>query len=225
MGPTTSFLLPPEHRPLTYDKVPYWALPDLLGLFMSKLGRSPAGANKRNFYLPLTAVYEMWCKKLIGEGVTPYVFQCTWNEEGDFFLGASRGAYSRHSERPWLAVVDRARFGVIKSEPLTLAGWSLARSPCMEWRKKKDGTPFGRCAETYPFCKLLKTCGKGQAEKVYGLALSRPYLSSPHYDDRLSGPIWARLWKPCLNCKELIRIHGGKYENFLVATGSAGAPP
>ncbi|PYH69863.1 uncharacterized protein BO88DRAFT_443238 [Aspergillus vadensis CBS 113365] len=188
MGPTTSFLLPPRASPL---------------------GRSPAGANKRNFYLPLTAVYGMWCKKLIGEGATPYVFQCTWNEEGDFFLGASRGAYSLRSERPWLAVIDRARFGVIKSEPLT----------------KKNGKPFGRCAETYPFCKLLKTCGKGQAEKVYGLALSRPYLSSPHYDDRLSGPIWARLWKPCLNCKELIRIHGGKYENFLVATGSEGAPP
>ncbi|EAW16686.1 uncharacterized protein NFIA_060420 [Aspergillus fischeri NRRL 181] len=41
----------------TYDGVEYWALPDLLGLFMSSLGRAPTTATKRNFYLPLTAVY------------------------------------------------------------------------------------------------------------------------------------------------------------------------
>lgn len=39
-------------------RVPRWWCPyDLLGLFLSLLGPAPDGANKNNFYLPLTAVY------------------------------------------------------------------------------------------------------------------------------------------------------------------------
>ncbi|GKZ34770.1 hypothetical protein AbraIFM66950_005126 [Aspergillus brasiliensis] len=214
-----------------YDEVPYWALSDLVGLFMSSLGRAPAGANKRNFYLPLTTVCGMWCGKLMrdnpGQGqqrIRPRVYQCTWNDQDDFFLGASRGGFAHDPEKPWLAVVDRARFSIVNCEPLKLADWSLARSP-MLLRSKRRGTPFGRCAETYPFRKLLMGCSEGDAERVYGVAVNDEFMFSPHYDDRLSGAAWDNIWNPCANCKELIRIHGGNLDNFLKWTGGEGAPP
>lgn len=71
-----------------YGGIKYWALPDLLGLFMSSLGHAPTGATRRNFYLPLTAVFGQWCSKLIRQerSSRPVVFQCTWNEgEGGVF--------------------------------------------------------------------------------------------------------------------------------------------
>ncbi|RHZ56393.1 hypothetical protein CDV55_103996 [Aspergillus turcosus] len=78
---------------LTYDGVEYWALPDLLGFFMSSLGRAPTMASKRNFYLPLTAVYGRRCTKLSQQGRHTWqrVFQCSWTEDGEFHLRASRG--------------------------------------------------------------------------------------------------------------------------------------
>jgi hypothetical protein len=35
----------------------YWSPYDLLGLFLSFMGPAPDRATKRNFYLPITAVY------------------------------------------------------------------------------------------------------------------------------------------------------------------------
>jgi hypothetical protein len=142
----------------TYDGVEYWALPDILGLFMSSLGRAPTTASKRNFYLPLTAVYGQWCTKLIREGIRtwPRVFQCTWTEGGEFHLGASRGGFAPdRGTGSWLAVLDRARYGIIRSPILQLTNWSQAWTPTIRARGRERGRPFGRCAETYPVRRLL----------------------------------------------------------------------
>ena len=44
----------------------YWSPYDLLGLFLSLMGSAPAGATKRNFYLPMTAGYGRWCRQIAG---------------------------------------------------------------------------------------------------------------------------------------------------------------
>jgi len=62
----------------------YWSPYDLLGLFLSFMSPAPDGATKRNFYLPITAIYGRWCRQIIGScprnGVCdlPFMFQCTW---------------------------------------------------------------------------------------------------------------------------------------------------
>ncbi|GFF55843.1 hypothetical protein IFM51744_08740 [Aspergillus udagawae] len=213
----------------TFDGVEYWALPDLLGLFMSTLGRAPATATKRNFYLPLTAVYGQWCSKLIREGrpSCPSVFQCSWTEDGEFHLGASRGGFATDSGMgSWLAVLDRARYGIIRSPLLQLTNWSQAWTPTIRARGRKWGRPFSRCAETYPVRKLLMGKTEEEAAKVHGLALCNRYIHpAPAYDDRLSGRIWGSLWDPCDNCRVLISVNKGNILNFGRLTGSVGAPP
>lgn len=87
----------------------YWTPYDLLGLFLSKLGPAQTGQNasKRNFYLPLTAVYGRWCmliggnwditnREVRGPGVgdPSYFYNCTWHPgDGEFFLGAVLAGY------------------------------------------------------------------------------------------------------------------------------------
>ncbi|KAI0007430.1 hypothetical protein F4779DRAFT_512252 [Xylariaceae sp. FL0662B] len=108
--------------------VEWWSPYDLLGLFISILGPSPAGADKNNYFLPLTAVYGRWCSRIAGrkkpepknpgdgEGDWPYMFQITWRPVGEpvtnkaagtkkvqsrchFFLGSSlAGDYWRQKE-------------------------------------------------------------------------------------------------------------------------------
>ncbi|RAQ57551.1 hypothetical protein COH20_003245 [Aspergillus flavus] len=217
-----------ELRASVYDGLPYWALPDLLGLFLSKLGRAPVGATKRNFYLPLTAVFGQWCAKLIVVRLryTPRVYQCSWTDGGEFCLGASRGGFAVGPELgSWLAVVDRARYGLVRSELLSLQNFSQVWTPTIRQRGRY-GWPFGRCGETYPFRRLLMNRDSNEAQRVSGLALSNDYIqTAPVYDDTLSGDIWQSLWDPCANCQVLIRIHGGQLTNFHRWTGSAGAPP
>ena len=55
---------------------------------------------------------------------------------------------------------------------------------------------------------LTSPRGRDRQDQVSGLALHRPYLNNPQYDDRLSGYVWRSCWDPCPNCKELIRIWG-----------------
>lgn len=66
-------------------------------------GQAPTTASKRNFYLPLTAIYRRWCAKLIRgppRRTWPRVFQCTWTQGGEFHLGASRGGFASESGSP-----------------------------------------------------------------------------------------------------------------------------
>ena len=80
-----------------------WSPYDLLGPFLSFMGPAPNGATKRNFYLPMTAVYGRWCRQIAGHpgggvGDLPYMFQCTWcirsGQPTRFFLGSSLAGYA-----------------------------------------------------------------------------------------------------------------------------------
>ncbi|OGM48397.1 hypothetical protein ABOM_003405 [Aspergillus bombycis] len=179
-------------RRSTYDGVEYWALPDLLGLFLSSLGPAPMGATKRNFYLPVTAVYGQWCTKLLtgGDAKGIPVFLDRW--EG-VLSWCSRGGFAvQEGIGSWPAVLDRARYGIIRSPELQIT-WSQTWTPTLQ-RLGGHGWPFGRCAETYPFCKLLMDKTREEAGRVYGLALCDKYIgTAPVYVDRLSGRIWCHV--------------------------------
>ncbi|KAE8154149.1 hypothetical protein BDV25DRAFT_167850 [Aspergillus avenaceus] len=208
-----------------FKDVNFWSLPDLLGLVLNLLGPAPAGATRRNFFLPLIAMFGKWCQKLCVE-YPPVVLQCTWTTggNGEYFLGASMSGYNvdKVETGSWLAVLNRARFSVISTERFRLSGWSQAWSPSIR-RRRRDGRPFGRCAETYPLRFLLRDTADKSA--IHGLGLSARVLWSTHaYDDRLAGPIWEGTWNPCSNCMALIENMEGLVANFNRYNGRRGAP-
>jgi hypothetical protein len=143
----------------------YWSAYDLLGLFLSFIGPAPNGATKRNFYLPITAVYGRWCRQIagndLGEGVgdLPYMFQCTWcirsGQPTRFSLGSSLAGYCWESDLTgtWETVLRRARFDLVDGVPLRQDNYDFDNSPIIQWYGY--GTRFGNCAETYPFLDLL----------------------------------------------------------------------
>jgi hypothetical protein len=145
-------------RKYSHYGLDYWSPLDLLGLFLSSIGPAPQGATKRNFFLPMTAIYGRWCQAICQ---APYVFQCTWremeNEQAPFFLGAALGGYRWDLEQTgtWEHVLRQARFNLVNGEPLKLRGWSYNTSPEIT-RREDRGTRFGNCGEKYPFLALLK---------------------------------------------------------------------
>ncbi|KAI1270207.1 hypothetical protein F5Y18DRAFT_6830 [Xylariaceae sp. FL1019] len=82
-----SFLVPPNPWPTPTPPGPtlcLFILFDFLGYFLATLVPSaPVGANKANFFLPLTAVYGRWCEKLAPDADLPSKFNCTWYNKLD----------------------------------------------------------------------------------------------------------------------------------------------
>lgn len=136
----------------TKDQLEFWSPHDLLGLFLSLMGPAPAGANKRNYFLPLTAVYGRWCAKIAGRGARgfeptsgrivqgvsdpPTVFQCTWegNEkrlDQRFFLGASLAGYNWNLNETgqWENTLKMGRYNVLKERASLEPEYSFERSP------------------------------------------------------------------------------------------------
>jgi hypothetical protein len=147
----------------------YWSPYDLLGLFLSFMGPAPDGATKRNFYLPMTAVYGRWCRQIAGShprnGVCdiPYMFQCTWcipssdpSQPTRFFLGSSLAGcdWTPELTGTWETVLKHARFDLVDRDPLQQAGYDFDNSPMIE-EFGTNSARFGNCAETYPFLNLL----------------------------------------------------------------------
>jgi hypothetical protein len=157
-------------RRYLHDGRDYWSPYDLLGLFLSFMSPAPNGATKRNFYLPMTAVYGRWCRQIAGRrpgggvGDLPYMFQCTWcmrsGQPTRFFLGSSLAGYSWDIDLTgtWETVLTRARFDLVDGVPLRQAGYDFDNSPMIQQSREAGSGPkirFGTCAETYPFLDLL----------------------------------------------------------------------
>jgi hypothetical protein len=139
-------------RKYHHDRIPYWSPVDLLGLFISTPGTAPQGATKRNFYLPLTAMYGHWCTRLLNTEHKPAMYSWLWVPNANkFFLGASLGGciQKAHLVGSWPLPVKRARYWLVGGEPVTLAGWSFSKRPEQYQR-------IGNCAETYPIVHLLR---------------------------------------------------------------------
>ncbi|KJZ70937.1 hypothetical protein HIM_09688 [Hirsutella minnesotensis 3608] len=227
-------------------RVPYWNPYDLLGYFISLLGPAPQAANKSNYFLPLTAVYARWCSRIAGRapaaykypdpgngaGNWPFMFQCTWHDDGDkkpskwFFLGASIGgdSWSAQQTGTWKENVQLRRFDMM----FACLQIKLFRQGDFENRRAPeqliaDGSavPFGNCAESYPFTEKIfrdKTKNRG----LYGLALKRDFMRDHNlneYDGSLQGVVWSNLVGPCRNCAALIERSGALQEHFTVDLG------
>ncbi|KAF4947857.1 hypothetical protein FGADI_10095 [Fusarium gaditjirri] len=175
----TENLRPPRNRNVTVTKARhYWSPYDLLGLFLSKLGRAQPGATEDNFYLPLTAMYSQWCAQIGGRrargvGDMSKYYQCTYRPDtGEFFLGASLAGYNPDWDNPlqvgqWkeghpvpedlLSPSIRkglqwSRYEILKCN-FPSFGWEFMQSPVLQ--TEVDGHKFGNCAETYPFMEML----------------------------------------------------------------------
>jgi hypothetical protein len=141
----------------------YWSPYDLLGLFLSFMGPAPDRATKRNFYLPITAVYGRWCRQIAGRnyggvGNIPYMFQCTWRTGPPtwFFLGSSLAGYEWRPNLTgtWETVLRRARFALVDPVPLLQLGYNFDNSPMIAWHGR-DSTRFGNCCRDVPFRGLI----------------------------------------------------------------------
>jgi hypothetical protein len=135
-----------------HHKIPYWSPTDLLGLFISTASTAPQGATKRNFYLPLTAMYGQWCNQLLETKHKPSMYSYFWVLGADeFFLGASLGGcvFEDNLVGSCPLPVKRGRYSLVGGDPVTLSGWSFRTKP------EKYQT-IGNCAETYPIVHLLR---------------------------------------------------------------------
>ena len=115
------------------------------------------GATKQNFFLPMMVVYAMWSNQLIHD--RPFIYNCTWKPDPNrdqIFLEASllQGTFRPNDASTWGSVARKARCHLVDGEPLNPAGWSFSKSPQSEVNQKS--TPFGNCAETYPFVYFMQ---------------------------------------------------------------------
>lgn len=55
---------------------------------------------------------------------------------------------------------------------------------------------------------------RGQCQNVKGITVHWKGVHGPEYDDSLSEKVWKWVADPCINCQELIEIHGANPNNF-----------
>ncbi|KAI0536515.1 hypothetical protein GGR58DRAFT_475017 [Xylaria digitata] len=217
--------------------VEWWNPYDLLGLFLSILGPAPPGADKLNYFLPLTALYAQWCSRIagkdepgkVGVGFLPAVYQATWkrrdpvpNDKFDYFLGSSVAGdnWEANQVGQWRLRVQQARFNMFHSslriKLFEKADFDEQSSP--EQKNRPNGQPFGNCAETYPFIFSSRSAPENN-KNLGGIALKSSLINkgtSPIYNHNKVSKAQVG---PCLNCQQLITNSGALQENFQVLKG------
>ncbi|KAI2465286.1 hypothetical protein F4781DRAFT_435560 [Annulohypoxylon bovei var. microspora] len=194
--------------PISYKEIEarkkfFWSHVDLLGLFFTKLGPAPLGADKYNFFLPLTAVFARWSRYLIKKSLGPTnMFQCTWAEHEpgsgkrtEFSLGASLGGFHSKSLGDNLR---RTRFAMLSEfrnvTEVSIKDWNTGNPLPWEFDNSQEKLwKFGNCAETYPLFQLLSELD--DQTKTYGVALRKAAtddvvkqdetISLAYYEDKM----------------------------------------
>lgn len=110
--------------------------------------------------------------------------QCTWVEEdyrdSRFSLGSCLTGYIwGDAVGEWQLACQKARYGLLDREVMSLHGLSFADSPFIakmkendEYTRSKSIRRFGNCAETYPWIKLLKFVRPFNTSLFYALMLT-----------------------------------------------------
>ncbi|KAI0907855.1 hypothetical protein F4823DRAFT_640796 [Ustulina deusta] len=218
--------------------VDWWNPYDLLGLFLSILGPAPAGADKTNYFQPLTAVYGQWCSRVGGEvappgkvgvGYPPAVFQVTWKKwrpEGskladriDYFLGSSLAGdgWKEKEVGQWRVRVRKARFDMFH-DALSVELFSHD-----DFDPQADGQSFGTCAETYPFIFNVRGQLTDNAT-LTGLALTSKFIFKGTNAAYNYNRVNKALVGPCSNCQKLIEGSKASVANFQVEKGQSKGP-
>ncbi|KAL8372585.1 hypothetical protein RB595_002094 [Gaeumannomyces hyphopodioides] len=215
---------------------------DMLGLFLGLLGpANPGQVNKYNFYLPLAAMYAQWCSELgtvawPGDILAlPTMFQCTWDvKSGWYRLGASLGGHfadrgGDNATGTWLEVIRDARHAVLTQHRNNRIHFNVERGTELLEEGKKEGeeTPWGNCAETYPFIDTFWGDQHYNQSYIRGVALKYAVLfdqdaarmareagTRKFYDDARYGYVYKHQEGPCINCRELINLAIGPHKNF-----------
>jgi hypothetical protein len=156
---------------------------DVLGAFLMVIGIFHPTSTKVNFFLPLTAMYAMWCSKLGGHpdgqdpknkdperpGEWPTVYQCTWLnpkmvlKTGRFCLGASfQGCdFSNHVEGvgwEWAERLRDERLDMLRAANAFDNKRYTDTKPRkqLEDREPLGNSRWGNCAEAYPFTTMFR---------------------------------------------------------------------
>jgi hypothetical protein len=172
---------------LTYrgTQLPYFGLYDVLGWYLSVVGRSPADATTENYFKPVLYLYTVWCYKAAGSASPlPSTTQITWlnahpapkpiiltpqlphtdaelDPDLSIALGASIGATG-----PIKQTVLRGRYALLDEN---IPGLPPPHASLV----RRGGQNLGHCAETYPILQLLRwVCGKqkrrtGNDDKIF----------------------------------------------------------
>ncbi|KAI1186326.1 hypothetical protein F5B17DRAFT_404437 [Nemania serpens] len=223
-------------------KVNWWNPYDLLGFSLSVLGPAPAGANKNNYFLPLTAVYARWCSRIAGrpmrawgwtpsshngQGDWPFMFNATWRLEKKstdgkifFFLGSSTAGdnWLPKEVGQWRTRVQRQRFDTLfaglQMKLFEQDSFDMKTSKVQQ--RDSNAFCYGNCAETYPFIFSVRG-GPSANDALNGLALKREFMKAKKlstYDPTAEGSVWQSLCGPCDNCDHIIKAAGGDPTKF-----------
>ncbi len=78
-APDNALKLAPVSLPFHDVHLPYCTQYDLLGWFLSVVGRAPGDANVDNYFRPALFLYARWCAEMAGDrSVSPFMAQITW---------------------------------------------------------------------------------------------------------------------------------------------------
>ncbi|KAL8286074.1 hypothetical protein RB597_002936 [Gaeumannomyces tritici] len=215
---------------------------DMLGMFLGLLGPAISGqVNKYNFYLPLTAMYAQWCSELgtvrwPGDfRAIPAMFQCTWDvKSGMYRLGASLGGHfadrgGENATGTWLEVIRDARHAVLAQRREDRIHFDVVRGtePLGKGKEKGEETPWGNCAETYPFADMFWSDPAYNESNIRGIALNCDFLfdqdaarmaakagTRKFYDDARYGYVYNYQELPCVNCRQLINKARGRRADY-----------
>ncbi|KLO92516.1 Uncharacterized protein LW93_12090 [Fusarium fujikuroi] len=192
-----------------------------------------------------------WKPDAKGEGTLPNVFQCTWSLEvddktkqhwGKYFLGAStagdRWEWKITEKNPksptytgaWRQRVEEARFNTLfRCQKIGMVNESAYRDKSAPSQTDANGTmtPYGNCAETYPFIMIFSSNATQNSNSMSGLALQKHFLGDAEWAEYTAvrdTAIWKNLMAPCLNCQVLITQAKATLSKFDIETGQ-GTPP
>ncbi|KAM0312404.1 hypothetical protein ACHAPQ_012238 [Fusarium lateritium] len=190
-----------------------------------------------------------WKPDFKGEGTLPWVFQCTWSLEADgkqhwgkYFLGATnagdRWEWNITEKDPksptytgaWRKRVEEARFNMLfRCQKIGMVNESAYRDKSAPSQTDPKGsmTPYGNCAETYPFVMIFSSNTTQNSNSVSGLALQRNFLGDGEWAEYTAvrdTAIWKNLMAPCPNCEKLIGQARATLSKFDIEVGQ-GTPP
>jgi hypothetical protein len=206
--------------------IKHWSPFDILGNIMSWLGMAPPSATLYNFFIPLTAVFAMWCSKIAPDLPLPTTYCVTWDQQPtsdsllNFRLGANLGGYDGRASLDWTYRLKRARYEIL-SPRLKLPGKDPFKDAPELGKGRGPGWSYGQCAETYPFVYMFEPHSAEANKTIHGIALKWDFIDREYFAE-MPNPAQFHsrdnslnmLKGLCRNCSEVVHSNKGERSNF-----------